>query len=82
MLHSTVLKMNGQSKNMSLLLRSWNGDIHSASEILCFESKFTSAEPVELTVASPLSISDNAEACVNIWPFSFFWNSTPADLNV
>lgn len=27
---------------------------------------------MEVTVASPLSISDNAEACVNIWPFSFF----------
>ena len=65
MLHSTVLKMNGQSKNMTVFLTSSNADIfrpftqppwHSV-----FEGQFISAAVGEL-VASLIEIADNTEA--------------------
>lgn len=80
MLHSTVLKMNGQSKNMSLTF-SWNGDIHSASlRFYVLKASSLPQSQWRLRLRHRLVLVITQRLMLIFDPFLFFWNSTPLTL--
>lgn len=75
MLRGTVLKMNGQSKNMSLSLSSWKVDAHSASRRFCAARASSLLQSCcSLLLPNRLIFAITQRLNVNIWPLflSFF----------